>query len=124
MAGAFNIFWIVTILTLSFAEPATSGPFEDGVAAYRKQHYVTAMNLWLPLAQAGDPEAQANIGVLCRDAQGVATGRAVEAYMWFSLAAARGNKKAAAERDTLARNMTAAQIAEGKRRVSEWKPRR
>jgi TPR repeat protein len=103
MAGAFNIFWIATMLALSFATPAASGPFEDGVASYKKQHYVTAMKLWLPLAEAGDPEAQANIGVLYRDAQGVTTGRTVEAYMWFSLAAAGGNKRAAAERDTLAR---------------------
>jgi len=124
MAGALNIFWIVTILTLGFAERATSGPFEDGVAAFKQQQYVTAMKLWLPLAEAGDPEAQANIGVLYRDAQGVPRGRTVEAYMWFSLAAAGGNKRAAAERDTLARTMTAAQITEGKRRVSEWKPKR
>jgi TPR repeat protein len=124
MAGTFNIFWLATILALSFAEPVASGPFEDGVAAYRKQHYVSAMKIWRPLAEAGDPEAQANIGVLYRDAQGVPSGREVEAYMWFSLAAAGGNKKAAAERDTLARTMNAAQIAEGKRRVSEWKPKR
>jgi len=124
MAGAFNIFWIATILALSFAAPAASGPFEDGVAAYKKQLYVTAMKLWLPLAEAGNPEAQANIGVLYRDAQGVPSGREVEAYMWFSLAASGGNKKAAAERDTLARTMTAAQIAEGKRRISEWTPKR
>ena len=124
MAGTFNIFWIAIILALSFAEPVASGPFEDGVAAYKKQHYVTAMKLWRPLAEAGNPEAQANIGVLYRDAQGVPSGRAVDAYVWFSLAATGGNKQAAAERDILARTMTAEQVAEGKRRVGEWKPSR
>jgi TPR repeat protein len=123
IAGAFNIFWIAALLALSFAEPVASGPFEDGVAAYKNQNYVTAMNLWRPLAEAGDPEAQGAIGVLYRDAQGVPAGRVLEAYMWFSLAATGGNKRAAAERDTLARTMTAAQITEGKRRVSDWKPK-
>lgn len=102
------------VLALSFAEPVASGPFEDGVAAYKKQHYVTAMKLWRPLAEAGDPEAQANVGVLYRDAKGVPAGRAVDAYMWFSLTAVGGNKKAAAE-------LTPEQVADGKRRVSEWK---
>jgi TPR repeat protein len=124
MAGAFNILGIAIILALSFAAPVASGPFEDGVAAYKKQHYVTAMKLWRPLAEAGDPEAQGAIGVLYRDAQGVPAGRVVEAYMWFSLAAASGNKRAATERDTLSRTMTAEQVVEGKRRVSEWQPKR
>ena len=122
--GAFNIPWVATILALSFAGPAVSGPFEDGVAAYKQQHYVTAMNLWRPLAEAGDQEAQGAIGVLYRDAQGVPVGRVLEAYMWFSLAATGANKRAATERDILLRSMTADQIAEGKRRVSEWQPKR
>jgi TPR repeat protein len=121
MARANNLIWIATLWVLASAEPGASGPFEDGVAAFHQQHYVTAMNLWRPLAEAGNPEAQANIGVLYRDAQGVPPGRAVEAYMWFSLAAASGNNKAAGERDALARSMSPAQIAEGKWRVGEWK---
>ncbi len=124
MAGPFNIFWLSTLLTLIVVVSAVSGQFEDGVAAYKQQQYVTAMNLWRPLAEAGDPIAQGAIGVLYRDAQGVPAGRVLEAYMWFSLAAAGGNKRASAERDTLARTMAAAQVAEGKRRVSEWQPRR
>ena len=124
MARANNLTWIATLLTLTTANPVASGPFENGVAAYRQQHYVTAMNLWRPLAEAGNSEAQANIGVLYLDAQGVPSGRVVEAYMWFSLAAAGGNKKAAGERDALARSMNPAQISEGKRRVGEWKPTR
>ena len=124
MARAVSVIFAATILASSFAAPVASGPFEDGVAAYGKQHYVTAMHLWRRLANAGDPEAQANLGVLYRDAQGVPSGGEVLAYMWFSLAAAGGNKKAAVERDTLAHTMSAAQIAEGKRRVSEWKPER
>ncbi len=124
MPRAVNSTVVVALLAAGLAGPATAGPFEDGVEAYRKQQYVSAMNFWRPLAEAGDPEAQANLGVLYRDAQGVPQGRQAVAYMWFSLAAAGGNKRAAAERDILERSMTAPQIAEGKRRVSEWKPKR
>ncbi len=116
----------IAICTLILTLPmslVSAGPFEDGVAAYRNEQFVSAMNLWLPLAEAGDARAQANIGVLYRDAQGVPHGREVLAYMWFSLAASGGNKQAERERDDLARRMTAAQVADAKKRASEWKPK-
>jgi TPR repeat protein len=122
MRPVFRIATGVLLLIVPVLRPAAAGPYEDGIAAYREQHYVTAMNFWRPLAEAGDTRAQANIGVLYRDAQGVPQGRTVEAYVWFSLAAAGGDKSAGSERDLLGRSMTAAQIADAKRRISEWKP--
>ena len=50
----------------------------------------------------------------------------VLAYMWYNLAAAkeRGSfSPAASHRDTLAEQMTPAQIAEGQRLTREWKPK-
>jgi TPR repeat protein len=44
------------------------------------------------------------------------------AYMWFDLAAERGNQHAARERDKIARRMTPAQIAEAQKLAREWKP--
>jgi TPR repeat protein len=46
----------------------------------------------------------------------------VTSYMWFSLAAAQGDDTATKARDRLAAHMTPAQIAEAKKRASEWKP--
>ena len=123
-AHTFKTQFTTGILSMTLAGAVTAGQLEDGVAAHKRQHYVTAMRLWRPLADAGNAEAQANIGVLYRDAQGVPPGYEIDAYMWFSLAAAGGNKKAATERDTIAKGMTAAQITEAQRRVREWQPKR
>jgi uncharacterized protein len=45
----------------------------------------------------------------------------VSAHMWYSLAAAEGLTDAAKERDTVAAQMTPAQIAEAQRLAREWK---
>ena len=47
----------------------------------------------------------------------------VTAHMWFNLAAASGFSEAARNRDTLARQMTSAQIAEAQKLAREWKPK-
>lgn len=46
--------------------------FEDAVAAYDRQDYGKAFELWLPLAQMGDLAAQRNVGHLLRRGQGTA----------------------------------------------------
>jgi len=46
----------------------------------------------------------------------------VLAYMWFNLAAARGEKYAGDLRDDLAQHMTSEQIAEAQKLARDWKP--
>jgi TPR repeat protein len=46
----------------------------------------------------------------------------VPAHMWFDLAAAQGEKDATELRDSLAKKMTPAQIAEAQKLAREWKP--
>ena len=48
----------------------------------------------------------------------------VRAHMWFNLAAAPGYPGAAAKRDSIAANMTPAQIAEAQKLAREWQPKR
>ena len=55
--------------------------------------------------------------------QGVAQNY-VLSHLWSNLAAARGDAGALAIRDSLARMMTPAQIAEAQRLAQEWKPTR
>jgi hypothetical protein len=43
--------------------------------------------------------------------------------MWYSLAATNGDKPAAELRDTIANQMTPAQIAEAQKLAREWKPK-
>jgi TPR repeat protein len=47
----------------------------------------------------------------------------VLAHMWFTLAAAQGEKDATDLRDSLGKKMTPAQIEVAQKLVREWKPR-
>jgi TPR repeat protein len=47
----------------------------------------------------------------------------VQAYKWYSLAAANGDKPAPQLRDLLTNHMTKAQIAEAQKLAQEWKPK-
>jgi TPR repeat protein len=68
--------------------PATAG-FEQGTAAFARQDYATAYQEWRVPAEAGDPLAQYNLGVLYEAGQGVAQDP-VEAAKWYRLAADQG----------------------------------
>ena len=71
------------------AAAAIAGPLEDGMEAYQEKDYLKALQVWRPLAQAGDPEAQYRIGVLYAEGKGVAPNDA-EAALWFERAAEQG----------------------------------
>jgi len=73
---------------------AQAGPWEDGMVAYNRGDYVPAIRLFRPLAEQGNPTAKNQIGVMYRKGEGVARSPA-RAFMWFSLAAKRGDAKAA-----------------------------
>jgi TPR repeat protein len=75
------------ILGLSAAVMA--GPLEDGMTAYRAKDYIKALQLWRPLAEAGDPEAQSELGTLYAEGKGVAASDLIAAA-WFQRAAEQG----------------------------------
>jgi TPR repeat protein len=45
--------------------------FEDGLAALHKGDYKTALDLWKPLADAGDSHAKYNLGLMYENGLGV-----------------------------------------------------
>jgi TPR repeat protein len=92
---------------------AAAGPWEDGMASYNRGDYVPAINVFRPLAQAGNAKAQSIMGVMYRKGQGVAPNSA-RAYMWLSVAAARGDAKAMAELREVSKEMTPAEMAQAK----------
>lgn len=68
----------------------------DGV----KRSDIEAGKWFLKAAKKGDPFAQYNLGLM--NAQGIGTPiNKRQAYSWFSLAAAQGNKPAQDEKSTL-----------------------
>lgn len=68
---------------------AASADFEAGNRAYAKRDYDSAFKEWLPLAEAGDPVAQNNIGFMYRKGRGIPLDEA-EAVKWYRRAAEQG----------------------------------
>jgi len=64
--------------------------FTDGVSGYLRGDYETASKEWLPLAKAGNREAQFQLGGLYADGQGVPQDYA-QSREWYRKAAAQGH---------------------------------
>lgn len=76
---------------------------------------------WLRMAaDQGDALGQLSCGILLKEL-GEPKDYAA-AYMWLTLAEAKGMKKAAEEREKLAEKMTSEQIAEAQLLMRQWKP--
>ena len=103
---------IVTAQILGSAG-ALAGPWEDGMAAYNRGDYVPAIRLFRPLAEQGNPKAQSVLGVMYRKGEGV-TRNPSRAFMWFSLAAKRGDAKAKAKLQEVSRDMTPTEISQAR----------
>jgi TPR repeat protein len=89
------------------------------------QDYAQAVAWYRKAAEQGDAAAQYNLGMMYSTGQGVVQDY-VEAHMWRNLAAARATgkdqKRYADVRDSLASDMTPAQLAEAQRRAGAWVP--
>src|SRR6476646_9214449 len=77
------------ILGLSFSAPVAAAPLEDAVAALDRSDYATALRLFRPLAEKGNPRAQFNLGFMYANGRGVPKNYA-EALKWYRLAADQG----------------------------------
>jgi TPR repeat protein len=95
------------------ASSAVAGPWEDGMVSYNRGDYVPAIKLFRPLAEAGNAKAQNILGVMYRKGEGV-TPSSARAYMWFSIAAARGDKQAKASLQEMSKEITPAEMTQAK----------
>ena len=66
---------------------------EEGLAAYRGGDYAKAMELWRPLAEKGNADAQYRVGSMYAEGKGVERNDAT-ALNWFKRAAEGGNAAA------------------------------
>lgn len=73
-------------------------------------------------AEQGEGLAFAKLGEMYARGRGVLQDF-IQAHMWYNLGAAHGEWSAAEGRDTLARQMTPAQIAEAQRLARGWDPK-
>jgi TPR repeat protein len=78
------------ISTGNFVEAAT---FRQGVSAFTRQDYLLASQIFIPLAERGDPAAQAYLGFMFETGRGVPQNY-TEAAMWYRRAAEQGDSLA------------------------------
>jgi hypothetical protein len=76
-------------LTLTQTPPAAAG-WDEGVAAYERGDYATALEEFRALAEAGDSDGQVGLGILYFGGYGVARDF-TQAARWFRRAAEQGN---------------------------------
>ncbi|MBH0203604.1 MAG: sel1 repeat family protein [Nitrospira sp.] len=82
--------------------------------------YQQALRWFRLAANQGEALAQTKLAIMYDDGNGVPKDK-VQAYKWLSLAATNGDKPAPMLLNLLVKEMTPAQIAEGKKLASEWK---
>ena len=83
---------VLLVLVLLWPVTVLAG-LEEGLAAYQRGDFATAMREWRPLAEVGDANAQFNLGAMYANGEGVSKDDA-EAVKWYRLAAAQGHAKA------------------------------
>ncbi len=83
---------LIAALVFGTTAPAWAG-FDEGVAAYNRGAYVTALLEWRPLAKQGNAEAQFNLGLMYYNGQGLPQDY-VQALQWYRKAAEQGYAKA------------------------------
>jgi TPR repeat protein len=80
-------------LLLAAGGPARSDALSDGLAAFRRGDYATAARKVIPLAERGNPGAQALLGFMYEYGRGVPQ-NAVVAVHWYLCSAEQGNPNA------------------------------
>ena len=81
----------VVAASLAVAQPAFASPtVRDGILAWQKQDFTTAVAIWRPLAKKGDPDAAFNLGQAYRLGRGVKLDLA-RAQEWLEQSARKGH---------------------------------
>ena len=90
-----NAKYLVAAAAVAFlAAPLSAQSVKAGIEAWQKADYATAVAIWRPLAQAGDADAQFNLGQAYRLGRGVPLNLSM-AQSWFEKAAGTGHLDAA-----------------------------
>jgi hypothetical protein len=87
-----------------------------GLKAAQSGDFATAMKEWRPLAEQGLAGAQNNLGLMYDKGTGVLQDT-IAAHMWFNIAAANGNTKAAGDRDVAAGKLSSSGVEEAQKRA-------
>ena len=86
MAQRIKFAFMALVLSAGLCSPAAAKPFEEGMDAYLRGDYATALKLLGPLAREGDPAAQSSIAFMYQNGLGVPQDQN-QAATWFHEAA-------------------------------------
>ncbi|MDE0331907.1 MAG: SUMF1/EgtB/PvdO family nonheme iron enzyme [Nitrospinae bacterium] len=114
--------WLILLcaaLTLLCATTARAD-YGAGRTAWKAGRHAEALKEWRAAARKGDRRAMLALGRAFVKGLGVPKDF-IEAHKWLNLAAARGDAKAAAERDALEKRMTLEEQAEARKLARAWR---
>src|SRR5437763_14779421 len=80
---------VAAMLAVAVAAPLPAQSVKAGIDAWQRADYPSAIRIWRPLAEAGDADAQFNLGQAYRLGRGVPLDLSV-AKIWFERAARNG----------------------------------
>ena len=83
-----GLYLSVALATALHAEPSPAQSVRSGIEAWQRADYSEAVKIWRPLAEAGDVDAQFNLGQAYRLGRGVPINLAA-AQTWLQRAAAK-----------------------------------
>lgn len=78
---------------LAIASPSLSQNVKAGIEAWQKAEYAKAVEIWRPLAEGGDADAQFNLGQAYRLGRGIPVNLSA-AKIWFERAASQNHTEA------------------------------
>jgi TPR repeat protein len=113
---------VLIFLIVMIALPVYADNFKDGIDAYKRGDFKTALKNWTIAAQNGNAYAQNNLGTMYESGIGVELDN-VEACKWFKIAGKSGYMHGSLRRKNmidLESKMTPAQIKEVDHLVKEW----
>jgi len=84
---------VLIVAALMISAGAHAQSFRQGVSAFNRQDYQQASQIFIPLAEQGQPAAQAYLGFLFQTGRGVPQ-NFTEAAMWYRRAAEQGDSLA------------------------------
>ena len=86
--------WTRAKLELNTFASIEAQNFDDQLTALYEGNFSTALDLWLPLAEAGDADAQYGVGIIYDFGLAGMKRDVAEAMHWYKMAAKRGNMDA------------------------------
>ncbi|MSO65094.1 MAG: hypothetical protein EXQ85_04730 [Alphaproteobacteria bacterium] len=103
------------------AQPNDAALVNEGLEAYRRKYFKAALEVWLPLAKAGNADAQFYVGGLYMDGSGVAED-VIQAHTWWLLSSDQGHVRAKEFLGLVKSVMDQDQIKRSEELVSQLRP--